>query len=163
MHSLLPHPTKVVQQNLQQLRNAPLWFSGRHHALQFNFLTRYFGTNFLNFTYASTNLSYFLDITAAPDGGLWVAHDWSDTESFGVSRFDGKQFERLTTTNGLPGNKVRSIYCEPNGVAWFLLPNTGVCRYDPRGRKFETFTSARGRLAHNSVRQMTRASCGSRP
>jgi PAS domain S-box-containing protein len=145
---------------LARTSDGALWFSSRGTGGYLGRLTRYDGANFLTFTNATADLSYFRKLTPAPDGSLWIAHDWNDTAAFGVSRFNGKEFERFTTTNGLPDNRVRSIFCEPDGVAWFVLSDNGVCRYDPRGRKFETFTSARGRLAQNSVAQIVRDDAG---
>src|SRR5208283_467721 len=89
-----------------------------------------------------------------------VAYDWNDQSSYGVGHFDGKTFETLTTANGLLDDRESSVFCEPNGVAWFVINEDGVCRYDPRSRKLEAFTTARGRLAQNAIRQIVRDDAG---
>ena len=138
-----------------------LWFITATDGDRTNVLTRYDGKTFANFSVTNGLAGRFLDeVIPAPDGGVWLRYGWEATNSFGVSHYDGKTFQTLTTTNGLPDNKVGGVFCEPDGITWFIMADNGVCRYDPRTQKFEPFTTARGRLAQNNVRQMFRDEAG---
>jgi len=140
-----------------------LWFVTQPGGERTNVLSRYDGKTFSNFG-VTNGLSgrTFEEVIPAPDGGIWLRYGWDDRtqEAFGVGRYQGNKFENFTTTNGLPDNKVAGIFCEPDGVAWFIMNENGVCRHDPRTRKFEYFTTARGRLAQNTVRRIHRGDDG---
>jgi ligand-binding sensor domain-containing protein/serine phosphatase RsbU (regulator of sigma subunit) len=77
-----------------------------------------------------------------PDGVMWFG------TSYGVSRYDGKEFVNLTTKDGLAHNGVFTIHRDPDGVMWFGTYGGGVSRYD--GREFVNFTTEDG-LAHHMI------------
>ena len=54
------------------------------------------------------------DILQDRTGHLWVATD------YGVSRYDGYNFENFSTEQGLPDNSTLSLYEDPKGRIWFL-------------------------------------------
>jgi hypothetical protein len=74
-------------------------------------------------------------------GSIWFG------TSGGLSRFDGKDFRNLTMEQGLSDNDVRSILCEPNGVAW-LGTMRGVTRLDPITGETRRFTMKDGLLGN---------------
>lgn len=65
-----------------------------------------------------------LSIFCAPDKSVWVG-----TLGGGVSRYDGKAWTTLSTSNGLVGNIVYAIARDSKGVMWFGTDN-GVSRFD---------------------------------
>lgn len=69
-------------------------------------------------------------ITWSTNGHLWVG-----TDGDGLFRFDGRRWERFTTANGLPTNKVRALFTDSFGAVWIAL-TTGesggaLARYMP--------------------------------
>lgn len=82
------------------------------------------------------NPSYVFSIHAASDGSIW-AGTWGG----GVSRYDGKRWNNLTTENGLAGNIVYSMVQDAKGVFWFGT-DKGVSRYD--GKTWKTISKAEG-------------------
>lgn len=84
------------------------------------------------------NPSYVFSILAAPDGAIW-AGTWGG----GVSRFDGKRWNNLTSRDGLAGNIVYAIARGADGVFWFGT-DKGVSRYD--GKRWQTLDKASGLL-----------------
>lgn len=63
-------------------------------------------------------------------GNLWLA------TNYGLSRFNGKNFENLTTTNGLPSNEVSSLLFSQDIL--FIGTKKGFCAYT--GNKIEART-----------------------
>ena len=63
-------------------------------------------------------------ISLARDGGLWFGSD------VGLSFFDGTNWSRLDTRDGLLGNQVRATWCDPDGSVWAGTEN-GLTRYLP--------------------------------
>jgi len=55
-------------------------------------------------------------------------HVWMGTIGRGVCRFDGRNFQFLTTNDGLPSNNVTGIM-ETSGGDLFFATYKGVCRY----------------------------------
>jgi len=71
---------------------------------------------------------------------VYVAHDgkvWAGTWGGGVSVYDGKTWQSLTTNDGLAGDVVYSITQDAEGVFWFGT-NKGLSRYD--GKAWQTFS-----------------------
>ncbi|KAB2962049.1 MAG: hypothetical protein F9K18_10360, partial [Thermoanaerobaculia bacterium] len=66
-------------------------------------------------------------------GFLWVATSW------GLARFDGREFSTLSVPEGLPSANVRTLLESPEGEIW-IGTNAGLARYD--GHRI---TSYRGR------------------
>jgi len=86
----------------------------------------------------SYNPNYVFSVLAAPDKSIW-AGTWGG----GVSRWDGKRWNNLTTQDGLAGNIVYAIARAANGVMWFGTDN-GVSRYD--GKAWKNFGRQDGLL-----------------
>ena len=58
------------------------------------------------------------------DGALWIA-----TQGGGLSRWDGRNFTRFTTVEGLPDNNPTSLSEDPAGNLW-IGATKGVARWD---------------------------------
>ena len=86
------------------------------------------------------------------DGNLWFAMDGE-----GVRKFDGESFTTYTTTDGLAGNNVRSIYGDRRGRIWIGTNGYGVSCYD--GTAFRNFTEKDG-LTNNSIWAILEDSAG---
>lgn len=76
------------------------------------------------------------------NGNVWFAID-----GYGVLRFDGESFVRLSKADGLPSNNVTDIVEDSSGGLWFSCIQSftpretgdgGLARYD--GETFETFS-----------------------
>ncbi|XOV72906.1 MAG: two-component regulator propeller domain-containing protein [Verrucomicrobiota bacterium] len=72
---------------------------------------------------------YISVIEPDDEGGLWIASGGIFSNSEGLSRYDGRQFKRFTTRNGLPNNRVHTIRASTSGFRWIatqegLLPLT---------------------------------------
>ncbi len=80
------------------------------------------------------NPGYVFSVYVAADG-----HVWAGTWGGGVSFYDGKKWQSLTTEDGLAGNIVYSIAQDSEGVFWFGT-NQGLSRYD--GKAWQTFAKA---------------------
>jgi len=81
-------------------------------------------------------------IHRATDGILWFGTG-SIGSARGVLRYDSgddssSSLVNFTTADGLPGNDVRAIYSDPDGVMWFGIHGGGVSRYD--GKEFVNLT-----------------------
>lgn len=89
----------------------------------------------------SYNNNYVFALQITPDQSVWVG-----TWGAGVSRFDGTRWHNYNTKNGLAGDIVYSIACEPNGVLWFGT-NNGISRYD--GKSWKNYNQKNGLLENN--------------
>lgn len=67
-------------------------------------------------------------------------HYWLGSHNEGVSYYDGKSFEYLTTNEGLADNQIRSIQEDENGTIWLGTQN-GVSSYDGTTIKSHTVNS----------------------
>ena len=72
---------------------------------------------------------------------------WFITRFGGVSRYDGKDFQKFHETDGLAGDNIYFILADKSGNVWFAT-DCGVSRYD--GNEFKTFDEKDG-LANNIV------------
>lgn len=55
---------------------------------------------------------------------------WFATHHSGLLKYDGENFLKLDTTNGLPINNLFSITQDKHGYYWIGTDGKGVCRYD---------------------------------
>lgn len=78
-------------------------------------------------------------ISTDGDGNLWFR-----TYHGGLSKYDGKSFEKFTMKNGLASNTIRSMLKDKEGNLWFGSQGAGVSKYD--GKNFQTLTTADGLL-----------------
>jgi len=99
--------------------------------------SRYDGTTFETYTsvdWLGTN-SPIYSIFQDRDGFLWFG------SNFGVGRFDGQNFENITTKEGLADDIVHAIFQDFDGIFWFGTL-AGVSRYD--GENFTNFSPSDG-------------------
>jgi len=61
-------------------------------------------------------------------GYFWFATGFASRG--GASRFDGKNWFSLLRSDGLAGDKVRSVFQDASGALWFGSEYDGVARYD---------------------------------
>jgi ligand-binding sensor domain-containing protein len=66
------------------------------------------------------------------EGNLWIG-----TIDAGLWKYDGKVLTNYTTTNGLNGNSVATVYCDTKGNIWIGTDN-GITIYD--GKTFKPFS-----------------------
>lgn len=71
-------------------------------------------------------------------GYLWIATTW------GLARYDGRQFSSLSVPEGLPSANVRLSLEDPSGDLW-IGTNGGLARYD--GRSVVSYADRGGALA----------------
>ena len=77
---------------------------------------------------------------------------WIGTLGDGIYKFNGKEFTRYTTQEGLSNNKVTSLLCDKSGILWLGTNGGGICKYN--GNLFTHFTTQQG-LAYNEVKGIT--------
>jgi len=77
------------------------------------------------------------DIFEDSKGNYWFA-----TDRIGLKKFDGKKFETIDTSNGLPNNSIFSITEDSFGNFWFGTDGSGITKYD--GTTFTTLTEKDG-------------------
>jgi len=73
------------------------------------------------------------DILIDKNGHLWFVND-----SYGITKFNGNQFEFFTTKNGLTDNNVADLFEDSQGNIWIGTFYGGVSKYD--GNSFTDFT-----------------------
>jgi len=86
----------------------------------------------------SFNPNYIFSVKVASDDLVWVG-----TWGGGVSYYDGKQWQNLTSDDGLAGNIVYSIAIDRDGKYWFGT-NKGLSVYD--GSQWRTISKKEGLL-----------------
>jgi ligand-binding sensor domain-containing protein len=65
-------------------------------------------------------------------------HKWFITDGYGITKFDGKNFDFLTSNSGLTDNNVTSIFEDSKGNIWIGTFKGGVSKYD--GQQYTNFT-----------------------
>lgn len=74
------------------------------------------------------------------NGNLWIG------TYNGLTKFDGNQFTKLTTSNGLPSNHINQVKKDANGKLW-IATNNGVATYE--NNIFTTIPQLVGKAVHN--------------
>ena len=85
-----------------------------------------------------------IDINIAPAIGQYVTgvtadskgHIWFGTLEKGIGRYDGEEFRYFTREDGLPTNRVTSLYEDEQGIYW-LNTGEGLVKYD--GTRFTNY------------------------
>lgn len=77
------------------------------------------------------------DIFEDDKSNIWFATHYS-----GLIVYDGTNFSKIDTSNGLPHNNIISITQDRKGFYWISTDGKGVCRYD--GNKFINITEKDG-------------------
>lgn len=67
------------------------------------------------------------------DGIIWIS-----TDGYGITRWNGNNFDHLTTDDGLPDNNVSSLFTDSKGVLWIGTMFGGISSYD--GKVFTNHT-----------------------
>jgi len=73
------------------------------------------------------------DILIDKNGHFWFVND-----SYGITKFNGSQFEFFTTENGLTDNNVAELFEDSQGNIWIGTFYGGVSKFD--GKTFTNFT-----------------------
>ncbi|WP_128548394.1 two-component regulator propeller domain-containing protein [Larkinella soli] len=78
---------------------------------------------------------------------------WFGTSFGGLCRLDPKTgvFKRITSRNGLPGNRVTAIVGDESGHLW-ISTNRGICRYNERMGTFRVYQLLDGLPDHEFIR-----------
>ena len=63
-------------------------------------------------------------------------------QGWGIAKYDGKTWKRLTTENGLPDNFIHSISFDNTGRTWVATENAGACVF--KDNKWRYFTTKDG-------------------
>ena len=136
---------------IDQEPDGVLWFGTDGGVSRYGGISRYDGSEFVNFTTKdglAGNSVWSIDQDS--DGVLWFG-TWG-----GVSRYDGSEFVNFTTKDGLAHNVVIAIHRDPDGAMWFGTHDGGLSRYDGKdGPRFVNFTEKDG-LADNGVSSIHR-------
>jgi ligand-binding sensor domain-containing protein/class 3 adenylate cyclase len=77
------------------------------------------------------------DIYEDEKGVLWFATHYS-----GLITYDGKTFNQIDTSDGLPINNIFSIMQDRNGIYWLGTDGKGICKYN--GVEFVNITEKEG-------------------
>jgi len=129
--------------NIIQDRENNIWFSSLTHGG----LTRYDGTNFINFT-EKDGLCDDMVFTSFEDskGKLWIGV----IENGDLCSYDGNSFSHYTKEDGTCFNFVSCFYEDKSGKLWFgSETENGLCTFD--GERFAPF-AVEGSEALSSVR-----------
>lgn len=123
-------------------KNGQLWFGNNGHGL-----FTYDGKKLINFTEekglanpdflnkqttfnSKANLARVWAINEDKEGNLWIG-----SIDNGAWKYDGKELKNFTTKEGLPNNKVSSIYKDRQNLLWFITEGEGVSKWN--GKSFE--------------------------
>jgi ligand-binding sensor domain-containing protein len=72
-------------------------------------------------------------ITGDSAGNIWIG-----TDGFGITRYDGSDFETFTKEDGLPDNAIGDLMIDSKGHLWIGTCFGGVSRFD--GERFHNYT-----------------------
>lgn len=70
--------------------------------------------------------TYFESIAFGPDGDIWTTSP--DT---GAYRYDGEEWTRYTTADGLPTNHLTTVAVAPDGTVWLGTLESGIVEFTP--------------------------------
>lgn len=73
-----------------------------------------------------TEVSRIVDMAFSPDGGLWAVSDGD-----GAFHYDGSEWVRLTSDDGLPTDMLTAVTIAPDGTVWFGTAGAGIVRLTP--------------------------------
>lgn len=94
------------------------------------------------------------------DGHIWVGFGkfyWQNyTVLSGLAKWDGKQWHRFTTQDGLVHNDVNDIYQSKDGLLW-VATDAGVSSFD--GQNWQSYTTSDG-LLNNTVQSIFQDATG---
>ena len=110
-------------------------------------VSRYQDGKWQPFAYSDASVWSLLE---SPDGVMWFG-----TQGGGVNRYQDGNWRTLITTDGLAGNKVKSML-ESDDAIWFATWGGGVSRY--QDGNWQTFTAQNSGLANNYVYALMEAS-----
>jgi ligand-binding sensor domain-containing protein len=105
------------------------------------------------------NPNYIVSLWIDPDGIVWCG-----TWGGGLARFDGKQWNNYTMTDGLPGNLIFMLHRDPSSGQLWIGTNNGIALLEGNkieGKKLKVLTTSDGLYA-NIVFSMATAQDGSK-
>jgi ligand-binding sensor domain-containing protein len=138
-NTVTPYGPNAMVRNVKQGSNGTILI-----AASFSGIFRYDGKSFTKLS-GKLDSPRFWDVLEDRRGNIWA----SSTDS-GVYRYNGKSIQHFTTKEGLPSNRVMTIYEDKAGNIWFATGG-GVSRYD--GKSFRNLTTKEG-LSSNDVTTM---------
>jgi hypothetical protein len=77
-----------------------------------------------------------------------AGHMWLGTDEDGAYRYDGTEWTRHDTSDGVCANAISALAVDTAGTVWFGTEENGVCAYNGTG--YETYDTSHG-LAGNDV------------
>jgi|GEM_PF-3415074 len=90
-----------------------------------------------------------MSLFQSSDGAMWFG-----TRS-GLSRLFEGHFENYNSSNGLCGNVVQSINSTSDGSIWFGTTSSGVSKYNPKNKTWETYNdTTKPQVANNVISQV---------
>ena len=119
----------IMVRNIKKGRDGTILIAGPNN-LSFGDVFRYDGKSFTNLT-SKIGPHRFWDVLEDRRGNIWFA-----TTDSGIYYYNGKSIQHFTTTDGLPNNRVMSVYEDKAGIIWFGTGG-GISRYD--GKSFQNF------------------------
>ncbi|NNC40834.1 MAG: hypothetical protein HKN95_09090, partial [Acidimicrobiia bacterium] len=85
-------------------------------------------------------------LAVGTDGVVWAGYNYRNG---GVLSFDGTDFTRYTTEDGLPSNNEIRVSAAGDGTIWAATERSGVARFD--GTSWTSYTTANGLLSNQAV------------
>ncbi len=135
-------------QSILQTRDGYIWMATQRG------LARFDGVRFKVFnekTSPEIKNPFIYSLCEGLDGSLWAG-----TYNAGLVRIHRGKFTLFTTTNGLAGNSIRSLFASRDGSIW-IGTTTGLSRF--MNNEFTTFNTAKG-LSHDVVRAICEDTAG---
>lgn len=133
-----------ITRNIMEDQKGHLWFA------TFGGLIQYDGKTFRDWT-NETGPARFFSLLEDRKGHLWFG-----SIGAGLFRYDGNEFQKFTTKQGLIDDRITHLYEDTNGDIW-LSTAGGISRYD--GKSFQNFTRAQG-LPDNEINAIIRDKTG---
>jgi len=113
----------------------------------FNPVTKAFTRLYKQNSNLSSNIIY--TITGDSKGNIWVGTMGGGLNLWNPRR---KQFTSYTVADGLSSNVVNSIVEDSTGFLW-LSTNNGICRFDPKTRRFSNYDVHNGLQSREFVQR----------
>jgi ligand-binding sensor domain-containing protein len=108
---------------------------------------RYDGTTFTSLTEKADPRMWVYGVLKDSKSNLWFCTERGmgpEYKDGGLWRYDGKEYTRFTTKDGLPSNAVFCIVEDKDGNIWAGTRRMGLCRYNPTTNTFSSFSDTVG-------------------
>ena len=122
--------TRGQVSNIHQSEDGTIWIVGhgglfRYDDGKFVCITQQGEGGDPSVPFVQTARSVHSDLSGAIWFGIWPEHN--------VYRYDGNEYTRFSTKDGVVNNTIMTIYRDPEGIMWFGSEGAGLLRYDGRG------------------------------